>query len=147
MIAISKVFKNQSSKPNIFICGALPQNESFSIKGLIVNEVNDLLKSKCLVKSFHFINENNGWSLNNGTVDFSLFYSDALHLIKRGNLKLGKSILEATDSNSNANPYKNAVCFNLNECDFPPLPSPATRSKPLHSPVTCVGLVRKPIRR
>ena len=145
MIAISKVFKNQSSKPNIFICGALPQNESFSIKGLIVNEVNDLLKSKCLVKSFHFINENNGWSLNNGTVDFSLFYSDALHLIKRGNLKLGKSILEATDSNSNANPYKNAVCFNLNEYNFPPLPSPTTRSKRLHSPVKFVGLVRKHI--
>ena len=145
MIAISKVFKNQSSKPNIFICGALPQNESFSIKGLIVNEVNDLLKSKCLVKSFHFINENNGWSLNNGTVDFSLFYSDALHLIKRGNLKLGKSILEATDSNSNANPYKNAVCFNLNEYNFPPLPSPTTRSKRLHSPVKFVGLVCKHI--
>ena len=37
------------------------------------------------------------------------------------------------------------VCFNLNECDFPPLPSPATRSKPLHSPVKCVG--RKPVRK
>ena len=39
-----------------------------------------------------------------------------------------------------------AACFNLNECDFPPLPSPATRSKPLHAPVKCVGLVRKPVR-
>ena len=50
------------------------------------------------------------------------------------------------DSNSNANLYKNAVCFNLNECDFPPLPSPASRSKPLRSPVKCVDPVRKPIR-
>ena len=66
-----------------------------------------------------------------------------MHLVEKGNLKLGKSILKAIDSNSNANPYKNAVCFNLNECDFPPLPSPATRSKPLHSPVKCVGPVRK----
>ena len=146
LIAISSVFRNQSSKPNIFICGALPQNESFSINRLIVNEVNDdLLKSKCLVKGFRFIRENNGWSLNNGTVDFSLFYSDALHLIKRGNLKLGKSILEAIDSTSNANPYKRAICFNLNEYNFPPLPSPTTRSKRLHSPVKCVGLVCKPI--
>ena len=55
--------------------------------------------------------------------------------------------MKAIDSNSNANPYKNAVCFNLNECDFPPLPSPATRSKPLYSPVKYVGPVRKPIRR
>ena len=86
-------------------------------------------------------------------MDFSLFYSDALHLVEKGNLKLGKSILKATDSFSNANPYKSAVCFNLNKFDFPPLPSPATRSKPLHSPVRSVSRkpvckpVRKPVHR
>ena len=142
MIAIGSVFKNQSSNPNIFICGLLPRDESFSINRLIINEVNDLLKYKCFVKSFHFINLNNGWTLNNGTLDFSLFYSDALHLVEKGNLKLGKSVLKAIDSFSNANPYKSAVCFNLNECDSP---QPATRSKPLHSPVKCVG--RKPVHR
>ena len=84
----------------------LPCNESFSINRLIINEVNNLLKSKCLVKSFHFVNQNNGWTLNNGTLDFSLFYSDGLHLVEKGNLKLGKSILKATDSNSNATSYK-----------------------------------------
>ena len=146
LIAIGSVFKNQSSNPNIFICGLLPRDESFSINRLIINEVNDLLKSKRFVRSFHFINLNNGWTLNNGTLDFSLFYSDALHLVEKGNLKLGKSILKAIDSNSNANPYKNAVCFNLNECNFPPLPFPATRSKPLYSLVKYAGHVRKPIR-
>ena len=70
---------------------------------------------------------------------FSLFYSDALHLVEKGNLKLDKSILKRIDSNINANAYKNAVCFNLNEYDFPPLPSPASASKPLHSPVKCAG--------
>ena len=78
---------------------------------------------------------------------FSLFYLDALHLVEKGNVKLWQINLKAIDSNSNANPYKNAVCFNLNECDFLPMPSPATRSKPLHSPVKCVGPVRKLIRR
>ena len=147
LIAIGSVFKNQSSHPNIFICGILPRDESFSINRLIINEVNDLLKSKCLVKSFHFINQNNGWTLNNGALDFSLFYSEGLYLVEKGNLKLGKSILKAIDSNSYVNPYKNAVYFNLNECNFPPLPSPATTSKPLYSPVKCVGPVRKPFRR
>ena len=61
-------------------------------------------------------------ALYNGALNFSLFFSDGLHLVEKSNLKLGKSILKAIDSNSNANPYKNAVCFNLNECDFPPLP-------------------------
>ena len=63
-------------------------------------------------------------------MDFSLFYSDGLHLVKKGNLKLGKSILKAIDSiiiGSNIpSSYKNAVCstdFNLNLEDFPTLPS------------------------
>ena len=73
-------------------------------------------------------------------MDFSLFYSDSLHLVEKGNLKL-----EAIDSNSNANPYKNSACFNLNECNFPPLSSPANRSKPLYFPKKHLGPVRKPI--
>ena len=60
LIVIGSVFNNQSSNPNIFICGLLPQDESFCINRLIINEENDLLKSKSLVKSFHFINQNNG---------------------------------------------------------------------------------------
>ena len=80
-------------------------------------------------------------------MDFSLFYLDCLHLVEKGNLNLGKPILKITDSNSNANPYKNAVCFNLNECDFPPLPYPETRCKPICLSVKYVDPVRKPIRR
>ena len=53
-------------------------------------------------------------AMNNCALDFSLFYSDGLHLVERANLKLGKSFSKAPDSNSNASPYKNAVCFNLN---------------------------------
>ena len=145
LIAIGSAFK--PSNPNIFICGILPRDGYCSINRLTINEINDLLESRCLVKSFHFINQNSGWTLNNGALNFSLFFSDGLNLVQKGNLKLGKSILKAIDSNSNENPYENAVCFNLNECDFPPLPSPATRSKPLYAPVKYVGPVRKPFRR
>ena len=79
-------------------------------------------------------------------MDFSLFYSDGINLVEKGNLKLGKSILKVIDSNSNADPYKNVVCFNLNECDFPSLPSPATTCKPTYSPLKCVGHISKHIR-
>ena len=147
LIAIGSAFKNQPSNPNIFICGILPRDGYCSINRLTINEINDLLESRCSVKSFHFINQNSGWTLNNGALNFSLFFSDGLHLVEKGNLKLGKSILKAIDSNSNAIPYKNAVCFNLNECDLPPLPSPATRSKSPYAPVKYVGPIRKPFRR
>ena len=146
MIAIGSAFKNQPSNPNIFTCGILPRDGYCSINRLTINEINDLLESRCLVKSFHFIHQNSGWTLNNGALNFSLFFSDGLHLVEKGNLKLGKSIVKATDSNSNANSYKNAACFNLNECDFPPLPSPATRSKSSYAPVKYVGPARKPFR-
>ena len=112
LIAIGSVFRNQSSNADIFICGILPRDESFSINRLIINEVNDLLKCKCLVKNFHSINQSNGWTLNNGALDFSLFYANGLHLVKNGNFKLRKSILKAINSNSNENPCKNAVWFN-----------------------------------
>ena len=77
--------------------------------------------------------------MDNGTLDFSLFYSDGLHLVQKGNLKLGKSILKAIDSTITGSRipsrYKNAVCstdFNLNLEDFPTLP----RTVPVCNPVS-----------
>ena len=114
---------------------------------MFINEVNDLHKSKCSVKYFHFINRSNGWTWSNAALDLFLFYSDGFYLVEKGNLKLNKWILKAIDSNSNTNPYKNAVCFNLNECDFVPLSSLATRCKPICSPVKSVGPICKRTRR
>ena len=62
---------------------------------MIIDEINDLLSFKCSVNNFHFFDQSKGWALDNGTLDFSLFYSDGLHLIEKGNLKLGKFILKA----------------------------------------------------
>lgn len=31
-------------------------------------------QNKCSVKNFHFTNQSNGWALNNGALDFRLFY-------------------------------------------------------------------------
>ena len=113
LIAIGSAFKNKPSNLNIFICGILPRDGYCSINRLTINEINDLLESRCLVKSIHFINQNSGWTLNNGALNFSLFFSDGLHLVEKRNLKLGKSILKAIDCNSSVNPYKNAVFFNI----------------------------------
>ena len=98
LIAIGSSFKNRCNNPNIFICGLLPRDEYVSVNRVIIDEINDLLSFKCSVNNFHFIDQSKGWTLDNGTLDFSLFYSDGLHLIEKGNLKLGKSILKAIDS-------------------------------------------------
>ena len=59
LIAIASVFKNQTSNHNIFTSGILLL--AFSVNRLIVTEANVLLKCKCSVKNFHFINESNEW--------------------------------------------------------------------------------------
>ena len=66
LIAIRSVFKNQSSNPNIFICGILPRYESFLIIRLIINEVNNLLKDtinplELFVEKRQFFSQNNEW--------------------------------------------------------------------------------------
>ena len=139
MIAIGSSFKNRFNNPNIFICGLLPRDEYVSINRVIIDEINDLLSFKCSVNNFHFIDQSKGWTLDNGTLDFSLFYSDGLHLVQKGNLKLGKSILKAIDSTITGSKipirYKNTVCstdFNLNLEDFPTLP----RTVPVRNPIS-----------
>ena len=125
MIAI----KNRFNNPNIFICGLLPCDECVSINRVIIDEINDLLSFKCSRNNLHFSDQSKGWILDNGTLDFLLFYSDGLHLVQKGNLKLGKSILKVIDSTITGSRipchYKNAVCstvFNLNLEDFSTLP-------------------------
>ena len=88
LIAIGSSFKNSLNNPNTFICGLTPRDECFSINRVIIDEINDLFSFKCSVNNFHFIDQNNSWTLNNGTLDFSLFYSYGLHLVEKGNLDL-----------------------------------------------------------
>ena len=129
LIAIGSSFKNQFNNPKIFICGWLPHEERFSNNRVIIGEINYHLNFKCSANNFHFIDQNNGWTLNNGTLDFLLFYWDGLHLVEKSNLKSWKSILKAVNStifgSRIPNCYKNSVCstdFNLNLKDFPTLP-------------------------
>ena len=36
--------------------------------------------------------QDHGWTIANGSLDYSLFYNDLLQLIEKGNVKLSKSI-------------------------------------------------------
>ena len=86
LIAIGSSFKNRFNNPHIFICRLLPRDEyvsiNISINRVIIDEINNLLSFKCSVNNFNFIDQSNGWILDNGTLDFSLFYSDGLHLVQ-----------------------------------------------------------------
>ena len=60
--------------------------------------------------SFNFIEQEQGWTDKNNTLDHSLFYHDKLHLIQKGNIKLSESIITATeDRNIGQNTHFNKM--------------------------------------
>lgn len=40
--------------------------------------------------NFSFMDQSTGWTLQNGSFDFSLFLTDSLHLTEEGNVKIAK---------------------------------------------------------
>ena len=105
-----------------------------------IKKVNQILKLKCYESSFTFVSYDSGWTLANGSLNADLYYSDRLHLVEKGNLKLAESIFNSIEVSSDVicrnhdnkfgKSYKMAVSFKLNNADFPPLPFPSA-SKPV----------------
>ena len=143
------LFSKRSSKIKIFIFGILPRDECCSVSRMLIKEINTILKCKCAFHSFNFIEQEQGRTDNNDTLDLSLFYHNKLDLIQKGNIKLSESVITATedaniDQNTHLNKmsikkhnqfiktYKMAVSFKLDHADFPPLFN-STVSEPVSS--------------
>ena len=149
LLDIGVYFQNHSSKIKIFISGILPRDACHSLNSMLIKEINTILKCKCALHSFNFVEEEQGWTDNINTLDPSLFYHDKLYVIQKAirNIKLSESIITATEdrnigqnthfnkmSNKKHNQfiktYKMAASFKLNHADFPPLLN-STVSKPV----------------
>ena len=80
--------------------------------------------------------------MNDEDLDMSLFYSDYLHLSKKGNMKLSKHIVQSVQFNEKAsftNPPSKIFLretSQLNEQEFPPLPKVKTNSIPVKPSVS-----------
>ena len=123
---------------NVSICGLILHDECWSVNRVLINEVNEILKHQCNINGFAFIFQDHGWTFTNGSLDCYLLYKDMLHLIEKGNVKLGKSItlsitsryshinLSSTNSNTSYSDItrqkvQSTISFLLNEHDIPPL--------------------------
>ena len=69
-----------------------PAMNVFLFYRVIIDDVSNLLSFRYSITNFNFINQSNGWTLNNGALDFPLSHWDGLHLVEKGNLGLGKTI-------------------------------------------------------
>ena len=61
------------------------------LNSMLIKEINTILKCKCALHSFNFVEEEQGWTDNINALDPSLFYHDKLYVIQKGNIKLSES--------------------------------------------------------
>ena len=62
------------------------------INPVYIIETNKILKVKCLLNKFFFIDQDTYWTHPNGCLNSDMFYLDKLHLVEKENLVLAKTI-------------------------------------------------------
>ena len=78
---------------NVFICKVLPHDCYWSINGVYIKDVNEILKLKCVRFSFSYIGQDTDWTLANGS-GRTWF---KINLVEKGNLKLSKSVRKSIE--------------------------------------------------
>ena len=108
----------------------LPRNKCTFINRVYVIETNKILKVKCSLNKFFFIDQDTYWTQPNGCLSSDMFYLDKLHLVEKGNIVLAKSICRSMEyshriitRNEFKTSNKLATVFQLNNADFPVLSS------------------------
>ena len=95
IVKIGSCLREKSSSVNIFICGLIPRDESWSVNKVLIKDVNRIFRYLCLKHDFSYIDQSNGWTLPNGDLDPFLFFRDSFHLVEEGNVKLAKMIINS----------------------------------------------------
>ena len=93
IVNIGSCLREISSNINAFIRGLIPRDKGWSVNRVLIKDVNRILKYLCLKHDFSFIDQGNGWTLPNDSLDLSLFFRDSLHLIENENVSLVKFII------------------------------------------------------
>ena len=97
IIEIGHCFKKRHHYINIFICVLLPRDECTSVDPVYVTETNKILKVRCSLNKFFFIDQDTYWTQPNGCLSSDMFYLDKLHLVEKGNIVLPKSICRSME--------------------------------------------------
>ena len=142
ILELARSFKTNYSSVNVIIFGIVPCDDSWSVNRVSIKKVKQILKLNCYKSSYTFVSYDSGWTLVNGSLSTDLYYSDRVHLVGKGNLKLIELIFNSIEvsngficcnhNNKFSKLYEMAVSFKLNNANFPPLPFPFA-SKPVSS--------------
>ena len=84
---------NKAPTSHILLTGLLPRDKCNSNRRKRLKKVNSYLLSLCKNESkLLYMDQGRGWTLDDHTLDESLYYVDQLHLIEAGNAKFALSI-------------------------------------------------------
>ena len=92
------MFQFSYNSINIANGGILLLDVIWSINRMIIKEVNETLKAKCSKSFFMYIGYDSCWTFANDSLNPDLFFSDNVHLVKKGHLKLTESIFSSIEN-------------------------------------------------
>ena len=73
IVNIGSVCIKKTSSVNVFICGLIPRDKSWSVNRVLIKDTHRILKYLCLKHDFSYIDQSYGWTLPNGDLDPSAF--------------------------------------------------------------------------
>ena len=123
IVEIAQTFQSSYNLINISFGGLLPCNASWSINRVFIKQVNQILKGKCSKSFFIYIGCDSCWNFANGSLNPDPLFSDIMHLVEKGNLKLAESIFSSIENCNSVTcnkhkQYKNIPDILQNGCVF-----------------------------
>ena len=137
ILNISKSLLNKAATSNILLTGLLPCDKCNSNRRKGLKKVNSYLLSLCKNENnMLYMDQGRGWTLDDHTLDESLYYIDQLHLNEAGNAKFALSISN-TIRNFNDLKFKlqSRMSMSISHTKSVPVTSSET-SLPLSTPPT-----------
>ena len=102
IVEISLSLRRKYHPIAISVCGLLPRCHNWSINRANINEIKNYICYKSKSNGVNFINHTD-WTLQDGSLKPNLFYTNKLHLMEEGNVKLAASIYSSINHNTSIN--------------------------------------------
>ena len=98
VVLVGLALKKKCPPINIIITGIILKGLKWSRIRSKISKTNLILKKLSKINELFYMDNNFGWTLENGDLKDDLYYSDYIHLKERGNDKFAISIIKALKS-------------------------------------------------
>ena len=102
LVEISRKVHYYHPHINVILSGILPRDGPTSLRRNKISITNSILKEKSTnLNNIYYLQHDEDWKSNDGKLNDRFYYSDNIHLIESGNLKLAKEFINAIENTKN----------------------------------------------